>query len=159
VPDRASLVYYMHDGSDGFRFRLAGELSEQTAGDLEQARRTAASIIGQRSLSVDLTGLTGLDVAGRKLLKEWSALGAQLTVVSLGARARIQMMTALPVTLVGSSPRASTWFPSRAAGLCLAALLALVLLATLGALRPLADQLHWCLSSAMEGCAKHHQIS
>ena len=33
-------------------------------------------MIGQRSLIVDLTHLTGLDAAGRNLLAEWHALGA-----------------------------------------------------------------------------------
>src|SRR5260370_11819988 len=121
--------YYMHDGSAAFRFDLAGDLCQHTAQDLEQARLTAASVIGQRSLIVDLTGLTSLDAAGSKLLEEWHALGAQLTVISSEARARIQSMTGVPITLRGTRPGASKWVPSPTAALWLAAFLLLLLFA------------------------------
>jgi len=132
------LVYYMHDGSAAFRFKLAGDLSQDTAQDLEQARKTAASIIGRRSLVVDLTHLISLDAAGRKLLEEWHALGAELTVVSSEAQARIRSMAGVPVTLLGTGRGASGWLPSRMAGLWLSALVALLLLA--GAFRAASRQ-------------------
>src|SRR6266853_387307 len=89
-------VYYMHDGSAAFRFQLAGELSGKSTGDLEQARQTAASIIGRRRLVVDLSGLTSIDAAGRKLLKEWQVLGAQMIVIAAKEEARIQLMAGIP---------------------------------------------------------------
>jgi ABC-type transporter Mla MlaB component len=127
---RNDLVYYMHDGSAAFRFQLAGDLSQDTVQDLEQARQTASSVIGRRCLTVDLTDLINIDAAGRDLLKEWHALGAQLTVMSSEGQARIQLMTGVPITVVGTKPEASRWLPSRAAALLLAALLVLLLAAT-----------------------------
>jgi len=124
------LVYYMHDGSAAFRFQLAGDLSQEAVLDLEQARQTASSIIGRRNLIVDLTGLTSIDAAGRELLKDWHALGAQLTALSSDGQARIQLMTAVPITVAGNRPEGSKWLPSRAAALWLAALLVLLLAAT-----------------------------
>ncbi len=110
------LVYYMHDESEALRFELAGDLSHDTAPDLEQARQTASSIIGRRPLIVDLTDLTSIDAAGRELLEQWHTLGAQLTVVSSEAKARFQLAGA-PISIVGSGPRASKWLPFRAATL------------------------------------------
>jgi ABC-type transporter Mla MlaB component len=124
------LVYYMHDGSAAFRFQLAGDLSQDNVQDLEQARQTASSIIGRRNLMVDLSGLTSIDAAGRGLLKQWQALGAQLTAHSSHGRARIQLMADVPITVVGTKAEGSKWLPSRAAALWLAALLALLLAAT-----------------------------
>jgi ABC-type transporter Mla MlaB component len=127
---RNELVYYMHDGSAAFRFRLVGDLSRDTMQDLEQARQTASSIIGRRCLIADLTGLTSIDSAGGELLKEWHAIGAQLTVNSSEARARLQLMTGVPIAVAGTRQEPSKWLPSRVAALWLAALLALILAAT-----------------------------
>ena len=120
----------MHDESAAFRFELAGDLSQDTARDLEQARQTASSVIGGRCLIVDITHLTSIDAGGRELLAEWHALGAQPTVKSREAQTRIQLMVSVPVTLLGTGPRASKWLPSRTAALWLAVLLALILLAS-----------------------------
>jgi ABC-type transporter Mla MlaB component len=127
---RSGLVYYMHDASAEFRFRLAGDLSRETTQDLEQARQTASSVLGLRCLVVDLTGLISIDAAGRELLKDWQAIGAQMTVISTEEQARIQLMTGVPVTVVGTKAGASKWLPPQAAALLLAALLALLLAAT-----------------------------
>jgi len=123
-------AYYMHDASSGFRFQLTGDLSVERTQDLEQARLTASSVIGLRDLIVDLTGLTSVDASGRELLKAWQALGAQMTVISAQGQARIQWMTGLPTTVVGSKPRASKWLRPQAAALLAAALWALLLAAT-----------------------------
>jgi hypothetical protein len=58
--------YYMHDGSAAFSFELSGKLSDEAAGKLETAWRTASSVIGQRNLMVDLTYVTSIDAAGRR---------------------------------------------------------------------------------------------
>ncbi len=125
----SGLVFYLHDGPDAFRLQLAGSLSRDTAGEVEQARQTAASVIGQRSLIVDLTGLTEVDATGSKLLEEWHALGARLTVISREALARIRSLTGVPITLHVGQPQGSKWLPSRTAALWLAALLLLLWLA------------------------------
>jgi hypothetical protein len=54
-----ALQYYMHDGSTAFRFELAGNLNDEGAHKLDQAWRTASSVIGDRRLIVDMTFVTG----------------------------------------------------------------------------------------------------
>ena len=120
----------MHDEVAAFRFQLAGDLSQGSTHDLEQARQTASSVFGGRCLIVDLTGITSVDTAGRELLDKWHELGARMVVISLEAKPRIQSITNVPITVVGKKPEASKWLPSRAATLWLAALLVLLLLAT-----------------------------
>jgi hypothetical protein len=129
-PTSGGFVYYMHDASAAFGFRLAGDLSLEATQDLEQARLTACSIIGRRYLIVDLTGLTSIDAAGCELLKGWQGLGAQMTVLSGKEQARIQLMSGIPVTIVGAKPRDAKWLAPRVAALLLAALLALLFAAT-----------------------------
>jgi len=119
-------VYYMHDASAAFRFQLSGDLSRERTQDLEQARQTASSVIGRRRLIVDLSGLASIDAAGRKLLKEWQVLGAQMTVSSAKEQGRIQLMSGVAVAVAGTKPGASRWLPPQAAALLLAALLALL---------------------------------
>ena len=122
--------YYMHDGSAAFSFALAGYLSLEGALELEQAWRTASSVIGGRDLIVDLSYVTGVDDAGRELLLKWHAYGARLVAISAEARARVQSMTDLPVMLLGTSPKASTRLPFRTAALSLAAFYMLLFPAT-----------------------------
>ena len=81
------LQYYMHDGSTAFRFTLAGNLSNDSATELEQAWLTASSIIGERGLVVDLTGITGIGESGRELLLRWCSAGATLIARRSEARA------------------------------------------------------------------------
>ncbi len=79
---RDDLHYYLHDGSDALRFQLAGKLSEDAAGDLEQAWRTASSVIGERRVIFDLSGLTDIDASGQELLNKWKRQGALLAAIS-----------------------------------------------------------------------------
>src|SRR5579872_5513289 len=90
-----TLQYYMHDGPSAFRFELAGDLSNDAARDLDQAWRTASSMIGDRALVVDMTFVTGAERDGRSLLARWYAEGAQLI-------ARSQVSRALAEAIVGA---------------------------------------------------------
>src|SRR5215510_4015221 len=94
------LSYYMHDEAAAFRFRLAGDLSHSGTADLDQARQTASSVLGGRSLVVDLTGIVSIDTAGRQLIEKWRRLGAQFVVTTSLAKLRIQSMTDVPVSLL-----------------------------------------------------------
>ena len=91
------LSYYMHDEAAAFRFRLAGDLSQGSTADLDQARLTASSVLDGRSLVVDLTGIVSIDTAGRQLIEKWRLLGAQFVVTTSLAKLRIQSMTDVPV--------------------------------------------------------------
>jgi len=80
------LVYYIHDGSAAFRLQLSGDLSGEGVRDLEQTWRTASSVIGERRLVVDLSLVTGVDLAGRELLEAWQAEGAWLVATTKAER-------------------------------------------------------------------------
>src|ERR1700735_5464316 len=82
-----ALQYYMHDGSTSFRFELAGNLNNEGAHKLDQAWRTASSVIGDRRLSIEMTFVTCLDAQGRALVARWHREGAQLVANSIASRA------------------------------------------------------------------------
>jgi len=91
--------YYLHDGPGAFRFAVAGRISEAGARELEQAWRTASSVIGSRSLIVDLNRVTGIEAAGQRLIRCWHKLGAQLVGTTERARKLIEMVTGEPAYL------------------------------------------------------------
>jgi hypothetical protein len=107
------LDYYMHDGSTAFRFQLSGCLSKKGACDLEQAWRTALSVIGGKCLIVDLSYLTSIDASGQELLSRLRGAGARLVAISHQARARLQLMTDQPITVLATATKAPTWRPFR----------------------------------------------
>ena len=103
--------YYMHDGLAAFSFELAGRLSDEGARELHENWRTASSMIGDRSLIVDLSYVTGVDAAGQKLLRRWHDQGAQLVAKSLEARVLIQSITGQAAGELSATARHSTWLP------------------------------------------------
>jgi hypothetical protein len=110
---REALRYYLHNASDVFRFQLAGELSMDSAQDLELTWRTASPLIGARPVIIDLSDLTGIDQSGQELLNQWNARGARLGVVSHRARERLQSTIDLPVAILRKRTPASAWRPLR----------------------------------------------
>jgi hypothetical protein len=104
-----NLAYYIHDGADAFRFRLAGTLSENSARDLEIAWNTASSVIGRKRVIIDLTDLTGIEVSGQRLLALWHTRDARLVVVSEKARLRLALITAQPIAVATSQTQSSVW--------------------------------------------------
>jgi len=110
------LKYYMHDGSSAFRFELSGELSNDGARKLEHDWLTASSVIGHRTLIVDMTFLTGADEEGRALLARWHAGGARLVAKSKASRALAEAIVGeglpdLPTAV--NSGWDQTWLPFR----------------------------------------------
>jgi len=103
--------YYMHDGSAAFSFELAGRLSDEGARELQETWRTASSMIGDRSLIVDLSYVTGVDAAGEKLLRGWHEQGAQLVARSAQARALLQSITGQAGAELSATARHATWLP------------------------------------------------
>jgi len=111
-----TLQYYMHDGPSAFRFELAGYLNNEAARDLDQAWRTASSMIGDRALVVDMTFVTGTGREGRSLLAGWHAEGAQLIANSKVSRALAEAIVGarLPEFAPASSAGTlRTWLPFR----------------------------------------------
>jgi hypothetical protein len=108
------LQYYMHDGASAFRFELAGDLDNEAARELDQAWRTASSIIGDRALVVDMTFVTGAGTEGRSLLARWYAEGAQLIARLKVSRALAEAIVGGPLPEFGSARNAGsarTWLP------------------------------------------------
>jgi anti-anti-sigma regulatory factor len=97
---KADFTYYMHDGPAAFRFQLVGDLCHDATADLDQARQTASSVFGGRSLIVDLTGIESIDTAGRELIEKWHTSGAHFVVTTRQAMARIQSMTTASISLI-----------------------------------------------------------
>jgi hypothetical protein len=104
------LSYYLHDTPSSFRFKLAGPLAGDDVDELGQCWRTASSTLGSRAFVVDMVGVTGMDDAGRELLRQCGEQGAHF--VARPAKA-------------GSAPRGS--FSWRWATLVPAVLLSLLL--------------------------------
>jgi len=109
-----TLQYYMHDGPSAFRFELAGNLNNEAARDLDQAWRTASSMIGDRALVVDMTFVTGAEGDGRSLLSRWYAGGAQLIARSKASRALAEAIVGGPLpefASAGNPGAVRTWRP------------------------------------------------
>jgi hypothetical protein len=123
-----ALQYYMHDGPTAFRFELAGNLSHEDARRLDQAWRTASSVIGDRKLIVDMTFVTGVDAQGRALITRWHREGARLIANSKASRALAESILGKPLieapTNEGDATVSDrTWLPFRGSFLARAATL------------------------------------
>jgi hypothetical protein len=108
------LQYYMHDGPSAFRFERAGNLNNEAALDLDQAWRTASSMIGDRALVVDMTFVTGAEGDGRSRLSRWYAEGAQLIARSKVSRALAEAILGQPLPEFAAAANAGsgrTWLP------------------------------------------------
>jgi hypothetical protein len=107
--------YYMHDGTAAFSFELSGRLSDDAARQLEQAWRTASSVVGKRSLIVDLSYVSAIDPVGQDLLRDWHNQGAQFVANSQVAIALLHSITGLCIPRPAMPVRHSTWLPFRIA--------------------------------------------
>ena len=101
------LQYYMHDGPSAFRFELAGKLDDEAARELSQAWRTASAVIGDRSLVIDMTFVTGAEGEGRSLLARWFAQGAHLIARTRASRELAEGIIGEPLSRVRAMPKAS----------------------------------------------------
>lgn len=70
---------YQHDSAKMFQFVLKGELIGGRVQDLEHAWNTARSILAERELVVDISGVTNADPRGVDLLLRMRDSGARLT--------------------------------------------------------------------------------
>ncbi len=101
--------YYMHDGPAAFRFELAGALDSDDALRLEQDWRTASSVIGNRILLIDMSFVTGIDDAVRRLFRRWYDEGAQFAANSARSRELVELITGRP--FLNGPPQAPTYRP------------------------------------------------
>ena len=105
----ADVHYYMHDGSTTFRFKLAGNLSDAGARELQQAWRTASSIIDGKELIVDISQLTGIGDAGRTLLSTWQLQGGIVVADRAAACALLDSIPGISFGDGGNAGRTHRW--------------------------------------------------
>jgi len=105
----------MHDGAAAFSFELSGALAGEAARELNQAWRTASSVIGERALVVDLSYVTDIDPAGLELLRGWHEKGGQLVARSAHVRALLAPVTGHAADELARPAQHSTWRPYRIA--------------------------------------------
>jgi hypothetical protein len=101
--------YYIHGGPSALRVELAGDLNAGDAWRLEQDWRGFSSAIGNRSLVVDVSFVTGIDEEARSLFKRWYARGAEFAASSKQAREVVESITEHPYTR--ESPHEPTYQP------------------------------------------------
>jgi hypothetical protein len=63
--------YYMHDGATGFTIELAGTLDAEGAKNVERDWPSDGAVVGKKERLVDLTFVTQVDPAERRLLHNW----------------------------------------------------------------------------------------
>jgi len=99
------LRYYLHDGTDGFRFELIGKLSAMDLAELDGCWRTAKSSVAGRKLRLDLRQTVDVDDSGRQWLTEMLAEGTEY-VVSSGFSESLARELCLPsIVFLPSSPQ------------------------------------------------------
>ena len=109
---KTMMHYYMHDGPAAFRFELAGELDAHDAARLEQVWRTASSTVGNRTLLVDMSFVTGIDDTVRHLFQRWHEAGAEFAPNSGQARELVESITGRPFTpQLAHPPEYRSWIP------------------------------------------------
>lgn len=69
---------YQHDSAAMFKFVLRGDLSGDQVPGLEHAWTTAKSILNDRALVLDVSGLTNTDPSARELLSRMRNSGVQV---------------------------------------------------------------------------------
>jgi hypothetical protein len=91
-----ALQYYLHDEPDAFRLELSGSLSGEGARSVYQAWSRALSIIGLRTMIVDITYLAEIDERGRNLLRLWRRRQARIVAASPESRALAESVLGEP---------------------------------------------------------------
>jgi hypothetical protein len=104
------LRYYLHDGTDAFRFELIGMLSAMDLAELDGCWRTAKSSVAGRKLRLDLRQIVEIDDSGRQWLTEMLTEGTEY-VVSSGFSGDLAKELCLPsiISLPSSSQKNLSW--------------------------------------------------
>src|ERR1039457_6787949 len=75
---RTPLEYYIHDEADALRFEVVGNLTGPAVASVDQAWRTAHSVLDGRGVVVGLTAFADADESGRDLVLSWHRSGARI---------------------------------------------------------------------------------
>ena len=101
----SKLDYYIYDGSDAFRLKITGDLCGPGVASLDQAWRTASSILRGRLLGIDLVSLGAADEYGCGLLVSWHRIGAKIIARSQESRTIAETIIGVPIPLLEPKPR------------------------------------------------------
>ena len=71
------LKYYIHDSIQALRFQLIGNLTQTNVAELSGCWNTAKTILGNRTLVIDIRALRSTDEAGKQWLLSLAHEGAQ----------------------------------------------------------------------------------
>ena len=96
------LDYYIHDHSDVLRFAITGDLSGPGVASLDQAWRTATSVLRGRVLVIDLVSVCDADEYGRDLLLRWHRGGARISARSAETRAFAEAIVGAPISMLAA---------------------------------------------------------
>jgi len=110
---------YLHDRPALFQFVLKGKLSGDPVQSLKHAWDTALSVIGNKELIIDVSGVTDADSSGVALLARMQQSGARLTAPQ--SRQPAEFLRSLGVVMPRSAERRDdSWALRflRLAGLC-----------------------------------------
>ena len=78
-----------------WRLHLAGRLAGAWVAETENTWRTA--LVSGRRVEIDIKEVTGLDEAGRRLLRTMNQEGARLIAKGLAMKAIVEEITGIPV--------------------------------------------------------------
>src|SRR5580658_667987 len=90
--------FFIHDLATSFRIQLEGNLSRKAVLQIEQAWRTASSVIGDRSLVIAIGDVRNVDPEGHALFHKWHQAGARFVTKSVSAPQWVSAITGQPVT-------------------------------------------------------------
>jgi hypothetical protein len=90
----------IQDGRSTLCFDLAGPLECDDDGKFEEAWRTATCVAGNAALVIDLSLLTTIDGAGRRLLSRYHASGIRFVASCEQERTRAESIAGIPVASV-----------------------------------------------------------
>ena len=96
---RTPFEYYIHDEADALRFEIVGDLTGPAVGCVDQAWRTARSVLDGRRLVVELLTFADADASGRDLLLGWHRSGAQIIARSPESRKIAEGIVGAPVPI------------------------------------------------------------
>ncbi len=88
---------YQHDSVTTFRFVLRGELTGRSVQTVEQAWKTAKSILNRKEFVVDISGITRVDLSGIDLLSRMRESGASFLGALPSNSARLFCSMDIPV--------------------------------------------------------------
>lgn len=89
-------VLNYHDGADEFRIEIVGNFVGACVHEVEWRWRVALSEASPRIVTVDISGLTGYENAGRKLLQYMYGHGTKVAAANSNSLIFLGEITAIP---------------------------------------------------------------